>query len=100
MKLGCCLVASDLNPDYLDFFPLVQRAWREVVGIEVRLVLIANGPAPEPAAIRARDSRLSSGAGPAHGIPGPVRQASLPRAVAKRMKRRSRDNKLFRRQRP
>jgi len=42
MKLGRCLVASDLNPDYLDFFPLVQRDWREVVGIEVSLVLIAN----------------------------------------------------------
>ena len=41
MKLGCCLLASDLNPDYLDFFPLVQKAWKEAVGVEVRMVLIA-----------------------------------------------------------
>ena len=41
MKLGCCLLASDLSPDYLDFFPLVQKAWREIVGVDVRMVLIA-----------------------------------------------------------
>ncbi len=42
MKLGCCLLASDLNPDYLDFYPLVHDAWQQVVGIDVRLVLIAD----------------------------------------------------------
>jgi len=41
MKLACCLVACDLNPAYLDCFPLVHRLWRELVGVDVRLVLIA-----------------------------------------------------------
>lgn len=42
MRLGRGLVSSDLNPGYLDFFPLVARTWREVVGVPVTLVLIAD----------------------------------------------------------
>jgi hypothetical protein len=42
LKLACCLVASDLNPAYLHFFPLVHRVWTELVGIDVRLVLIGH----------------------------------------------------------
>jgi len=42
MRLGCGLVSSDLNPGYLAFFPLVRRVWREVVGVPVKLVLIAD----------------------------------------------------------
>ena len=42
MRLGCCLVACDLNRAYLEFFPLVYRLWRELVGIDVRFVLIAD----------------------------------------------------------
>ena len=41
MKIGRCLVASDPNPLYLDFFPLVHRAWRDVVGVKLDLILIA-----------------------------------------------------------
>lgn len=42
MKLGCALVASDLNPEYLEFYPLVRRTWEEVVGVPALLVLIAD----------------------------------------------------------
>jgi len=37
-----CVVACDLNPLYLDFFPLVKMAWKNIVGIETTLILIAN----------------------------------------------------------
>ena len=42
MKIGKCLVSSDLNPLYLDFFPTGLRAWTEILGIKVVLVLIAD----------------------------------------------------------
>lgn len=42
MRLSSCLVASDLNPLYLDFFPVVRKLWMEVVGLRVKLVLIAD----------------------------------------------------------
>src|SRR5690348_9948466 len=35
------LVASDLNPRYVDYWPLARRAWREVAGLEPILVLVA-----------------------------------------------------------
>ena len=41
LRLTHALVASDLNPLYLDFWPLVRRAWSEVTGLEAVLVLIA-----------------------------------------------------------
>jgi hypothetical protein len=46
------LVASDLNPLYLDFWPLVRRAWREIAGLEPVLVLVA---APNEVPPRLRD---------------------------------------------
>jgi hypothetical protein len=42
MRLGCCLVASDLNPLYLDFFPLLDRVWRKLLEIPLKLVLVAD----------------------------------------------------------
>ena len=42
MKLAACLVSSDLTPLYLDFFPAVHRAWRQVVGVRAILVLVAD----------------------------------------------------------
>src|SRR5439155_14694275 len=51
MRLTHALVASDLNPRYLEFWPLVRRAWAEVAGIEAILVLIAE-PADVPEAVR------------------------------------------------
>jgi hypothetical protein len=41
MKIDLCLVASDLNTDYLDFFPLVLKKWNDIVGIDVKLILIS-----------------------------------------------------------
>ncbi len=47
MRLGCCLVASDLNSFYLDFYPQVNRVWRDLVGVPAKLALIAEDiPAP------------------------------------------------------
>lgn len=36
------LVASDLNPKYLDFWPVVKKSWNEIIGIPVTLILIAD----------------------------------------------------------
>jgi hypothetical protein len=41
-RLSHVLIACDLNPGYLDFWPSTQRAWKEIVGIEAVLVLIAS----------------------------------------------------------
>ena len=35
------LLASDLNRDYLDFWPSTRRAWKEIVGLDAVLVLVA-----------------------------------------------------------
>jgi hypothetical protein len=40
-RLGRVLLASDLNRDYLDFWPSTRKAWREIVGLDVSLVLVA-----------------------------------------------------------
>lgn len=42
LRLGRVLVACDLNHDYLDFWPSARRAWREIVGVEPLLVLVAD----------------------------------------------------------
>jgi hypothetical protein len=48
MRLTHVLIGCDLNPQYLDFWPLARRAWREVAGLEPILVLIAEpDQAPE-----------------------------------------------------
>lgn len=57
MRLGCGLVSSDLNPAYLAFFPLVRRVWREVVGVPVKLALIADA-IPDDLAEEAEDILL------------------------------------------
>jgi len=41
MLLTRALVATDLNPHYLEFWPLVRRAWPAIVGIDPLLVLVA-----------------------------------------------------------
>jgi len=49
LHLTHALVASDLNPRYLDFWPLARRAWTGVAGLEPVLVLIAEpAEVPEP----------------------------------------------------
>lgn len=48
LRLTHALAASDLNPRYLDFWPLVRRAWAEIVGLEPVLVLVAEpGEVPD-----------------------------------------------------
>src|SRR5437868_14486797 len=39
-SLGKVLLACDLNPDYLDFWPSTRQAWREIVGLDAVLVLV------------------------------------------------------------
>ena len=41
MRLARVLLACDLNPDYLNFWPSTRRAWEEIVGIKPLLVLVA-----------------------------------------------------------
>jgi hypothetical protein len=41
MRLTHVLLASDLNPRYVEFWPLVSRAWSEIAGVEPVLVLVA-----------------------------------------------------------
>jgi hypothetical protein len=40
-RLGCVLLACDLNRDYLDFWPSTRQAWKEIVGLDAILVLVA-----------------------------------------------------------
>lgn len=47
-RLARVLLACDLNPDYLDFWPSTRRAWREIVGLDVTLVLVADAGAIPP----------------------------------------------------
>lgn len=47
LTLSHVVVSSDLNVRYLDCWPLVQRAWREIAGLEPLLVLIANEAPPD-----------------------------------------------------
>jgi len=42
MRLSHVVLACDLNPDYLEYWPSARRAWLEIVGIEPVLVLIAD----------------------------------------------------------
>ncbi len=41
MKLSCALVACNDNPKYLDFWPIVKRAWWDIVGIPCVMVYVA-----------------------------------------------------------
>lgn len=40
MKLSCALVACNENPKYLDFWPLVRKAWWDIVGIPCVMVYV------------------------------------------------------------
>jgi hypothetical protein len=51
LRLTHALIASDLNPHYLDFWPLARRAWSEIAGLEPLLVLVAE-PAEVPPLLR------------------------------------------------
>lgn len=47
MKLSCAVVACNENPAYLAFWPIVKRAWNEIVGIPVILVYIGHDLPPQ-----------------------------------------------------
>lgn len=42
MKTDICLVSCDLNPTYIDFYPLVKKFWLEKTGIQTKLILISD----------------------------------------------------------
>jgi hypothetical protein len=42
MRIERVIVASDTNPAYLPFWPLVARAWKEIAGFEPVLAFIAD----------------------------------------------------------
>jgi hypothetical protein len=50
-RLSHVLLACDLNSDYLDFWPTTRKAWKEIVGLDASLVLVAERDAI-PAALR------------------------------------------------
>ena len=52
LRLGRALMACDLNPDYLEYWPSVRRAWLEIIRVEPLLVLIADDD-QVPAELRA-----------------------------------------------
>lgn len=41
-KLNRVILATDANPDYIEFWPVVAKAWKEIIGIQPTLALIAN----------------------------------------------------------
>lgn len=40
-KIDRAIVASDMNPMYIDFWPIVAKTWKQVVGVQPTLALIA-----------------------------------------------------------
>lgn len=41
MKLDCVLVACNENQHYLDFWPIVKKAWPAIVGVPVKMVYVS-----------------------------------------------------------
>jgi hypothetical protein len=48
LELTHALTASDLNPRYVDLWPVAKRAWSEIGGLEPMLVLVAERRAVPP----------------------------------------------------
>lgn len=46
MKLEYAVVSSNSNPEYLDFWPYVARAWKNLIGLEPVLIYIDNAAPP------------------------------------------------------
>jgi hypothetical protein len=42
MKLDLCVVACNLNDDYMQFFDIVKYSWKHYVGIETKFILISS----------------------------------------------------------
>lgn len=47
MKLEYAVVSSNSNPEYLDFWPYVARAWKTLIGLDPILLYIDNNPPPD-----------------------------------------------------
>ncbi len=46
MKLEYAVVSSNSNPEYLDFWPYVAKAWKNLIGLEPVLLYIDNAEPP------------------------------------------------------
>ncbi len=46
MKLEYAVVSSNSNPEYLDFWPYVAKAWKNLIGLEPVLLYIDNAAPP------------------------------------------------------
>lgn len=42
LKLDRAIIACDANPKYLEFWPIVARAWSKIIGIRPTLILVAD----------------------------------------------------------
>lgn len=42
MKLECVLVACNENSHYLDFWPIVKKAWPAIVGVPVKMIYVSH----------------------------------------------------------
>lgn len=42
LKLDRVILATDAHPDYIEFWPVVAKAWKEIIGIQPTLALIAH----------------------------------------------------------
>lgn len=47
MQLTTCLVACDMNKKYLNLFPYIYKAWKKIVKINIKLVLIGDKIPPK-----------------------------------------------------
>ena len=41
-KINRVILATDANPDYIQFWPIVAKSWKEIVEVKPTLALIAN----------------------------------------------------------
>jgi hypothetical protein len=46
MKLEYAVVSSNSNPEYLDFWPYVAKAWKDLIGLKPVLLYIDDNPPP------------------------------------------------------
>ncbi len=42
LRLSRVILATDANSDYIEFWPIVAKAWKEIVGVKPTLALIAH----------------------------------------------------------
>jgi hypothetical protein len=65
LRLTHVVLACDLNPEYLGFWPSTKRAWREIAAVEPVLVLIAE---PEQVPQELRDDAAVVPLAPVDGV--------------------------------